>query len=139
VHEGFSHIIAYQEQMCGIENLRIWHEEDTAGVLAMIHFSAIFRPGYLTFYLNNALRPIKLRDEGGKVIKIKGLRIPVPDKGERRASETDKKKMITAARIEFKNEEEKHAFIAMVKEVQTMMIDIEEGWMALRVAGLHYV
>jgi hypothetical protein len=126
VHEGFTHIIAYQEQMCGIENLRIWHEEDTASVMAMIHFSAMFRPGYLKFYINNALQPIKVRDEGGRVIKIKGLRIPVAEKRDRRASETDKKKMITAAKIEFANEEEKIAFIELVKEAQTKMVDIEE-------------
>jgi hypothetical protein len=134
VHEGFHSVLAYQEQMCGIENLRIWHEEDTAGVLAMLHYSAIFRTGYLTFYLNNALQPVRVRDEGGKLIKIKGLKIPIAEKEhrmmgtkERRASSHDSKKMITAVRIEFTNEAEKNAFIEQTKEAQTKMVDIEDG------------
>jgi hypothetical protein len=121
--------------MCGIENLRIWHEENTAGMLAMLHYSALFRTGYLTFYLNNALQPVRVRDEGGKLIKIKGLRIPVAEKErkvlgskERRAGGHDGKKMITTVRIEFSSEAEKNAFMEQTKGAQIKMVDIEDGW-----------
>jgi len=50
LHDGFSGNFAYQEQMCALENLRIWQDQDTSGVLAMIHYSAQFRNGYMAFY-----------------------------------------------------------------------------------------
>jgi hypothetical protein len=50
LHDGFTGNFAYQEQMCALENLRIWQDQDTGGVLAMIHYSAQFRNGYMAFY-----------------------------------------------------------------------------------------
>ena len=29
IHEGLSSVLAYQEQMCGMENLRLWEDEST--------------------------------------------------------------------------------------------------------------
>ena len=69
--------------MCAMENLRIWEDESTGGILGMIHFSAHFRPGYLTFWLNDSSNPIRVKDDGGRYIKIKGLRVTAekPSKG----------------------------------------------------------
>jgi hypothetical protein len=91
----------------------------------MIHFSAVFRRGYMTFYLNNALQPIKVKDEGAKTVKLKGLKIPLDNQMGRRGSE--KNKNITGARIEFSNDLEKAKFIQQVREVQLHMVDIEKG------------
>jgi hypothetical protein len=85
VHEGFSGAFSYAEQMCGMENLRIWEDDETGAVIAMIHFSAHFRNGYLAFYLNSRNSPIRVKDEGGREVKIKGLRVPL-EKGSRKDS-----------------------------------------------------
>ncbi|KAI9661868.1 MAG: hypothetical protein M1821_009107 [Bathelium mastoideum] len=150
VREGFKGAIAYQEQMCGMENLRLWEDEGSCGVLAMMHFSAHFKDGYLSFWLNNARDPVRVRDEGAKGIKIKGLDIPVDGtRGAnglmRRGSEgaavmgiglgTGKLgkegrklagKKITGARIEFRTAEEKDDFIAFVNRVQDRMVSLPD-------------
>ena len=57
VHEGIAGTFAYQEQMCALENLRIWRDPDTNGVLAMVHYTPQFRDGYMTFYCETAYTP----------------------------------------------------------------------------------
>src|ERR1700761_6342125 len=49
IHDGLAGALSYQEQMCAMENLRLWDDESTGAVMAMIHYSAQFRGGYLTF------------------------------------------------------------------------------------------
>jgi hypothetical protein len=107
-----------------MENLRVWDDDETGGILCMIHFSAIFRKGYMTFYLNNALQPIKVKDEGAKIVKIKGLKISLDQQMGRRNSE--KPKYVTGARIDFINDLEKAKFIQQVREAQLHMVDIEK-------------
>ncbi|PWO25154.1 UbiH, 2-polyprenyl-6-methoxyphenol hydroxylase, partial [Pyrenophora tritici-repentis] len=68
---------SYAEQMCGMENLRVWEDNDSGAIIALIHFSAHFRQGYLAFYLNDAAHPVKVKDDGGREVKIKGLRVPI--------------------------------------------------------------
>jgi hypothetical protein len=130
VHEGIAQVIAFQEQMCALETLRLWEEEETEAVLGMIHFSAQFRPGYLLFYLNSAENPVRIRDEGGKVVKIKGLKIPLTDGEvkrsrsltERRGS-SDSKKYVAGAKIEFASETEKVDFLEKVRSVQDNLVE----------------
>ncbi|OJD38853.1 uncharacterized protein BKCO1_300059 [Diplodia corticola] len=119
IHEGLSGVLAYQEQIG--ENL------------AMIHFSAQFRPRYLAFDLNSSTCPVRVKDEGRKEIKIKGLNIPL-DKiqagtGGRRGSEPGKvegKKWVTGARVEFASDVEKLLFLEKVKEVQQTMVRLPD-------------
>lgn len=136
VHEGFSGTFSYAEQMCGMENLRVWEDDETTAVIAMIHFSAHFRSGYLAFYLNSSRTPIRVKDEGGREVKIKGLRVPL-DKGARKDSVMngegkksegglDKRKWITGAKVEFATEGEKREFIALVKDVQRTMVELPD-------------
>ena len=82
IHEGLSGVLAYQEQMCGMENLRLWEDESTNAVIATIHFSAHFRNGYLAFYLNSSANPVRVKDEGGREVKIKGLRVLLDGKAD---------------------------------------------------------
>ncbi|KAF2680587.1 hypothetical protein K458DRAFT_434198 [Lentithecium fluviatile CBS 122367] len=81
IHEGLSSAFSYAEQMCGMENLRIWEDNDTLAVIALIHFSPQFRQGYLAFYLNSSTAPIRVKDEGGREVKVRGLRVAVGEKG----------------------------------------------------------
>lgn len=118
-------MIAFQEQMCAMETLRLWEEEGSGAVLGMIHFSAQFRRGYMMFYLNSQDKPVRVRDEGGKIVKIKGLRIPLDiherGKVERRPSDT--KRMISGAKIEFASESEKLEFLETVERIQKRMVE----------------
>src|SRR5262245_61135931 len=77
IHEGLTGAFSYAEQMCGMENPRISEDNDTLAVIALIHFSPQFRNGYLAFYLNSSNSPIRVKDEGGREVKVKGLRVPV--------------------------------------------------------------
>lgn len=138
IHEGLSAAFTYAEQMCALENLRIWEDDETGAVIAMIHFSAHFRPGYFAFYLNSASNPIRVKDEGGKEVKIKGLRVPL-DKEKKTSrkdsvvttkdvakAEKDSKKWITGAKIEFATEEERREFVELVRNVQRGLVDLPE-------------
>jgi len=131
IHDGLTGALSYQEQMCAMENLRLWDEESTGAVMAMIHYSAQFRRGYLTFYINDVENPIKIKDDGSRTVKIKGLRIPTDENLEmlkrsqstkegRRGSEG--KKWIMGCRIEFKSEEEKYRFLETVRDLQVRAV-----------------
>ncbi|KAF2028478.1 hypothetical protein EK21DRAFT_101798 [Setomelanomma holmii] len=140
VHEGISKSFSYAEQMCGLENLRIWEDNDTGAIIALIHFSADFRAGYLAFYLNSTANPIKVKDDGNREVKIKGLKVPIDrgdkamrkdsvvDKGKGRddAKKVDKEKVISGARIEFASDMEKSEFLAMVQEVQKELVELPD-------------
>ena len=47
LQEGVAGIVTTQEQLCGLENLRVW--EDQGAVQAMIHFKAQIQDGYMVF------------------------------------------------------------------------------------------
>ncbi|KAH7074732.1 hypothetical protein BKA63DRAFT_444031 [Paraphoma chrysanthemicola] len=146
IHSGLSKSFSYAEQMCGLENLRIWEDTDTGAIIALIHFSADFRAGYLAFYINSATSPITAKDDGNRDVKIKGLRVPIEkgggeskgrkdsvvDKGkgkekdEGRKGDKDKEKVISGARIEFATDMEKREFLEMVKEVQRDLVELPD-------------
>jgi hypothetical protein len=142
LHEGLGSAFAYAEQMCALENLRVWEDTESGAIIALIHFSASFRDGYLAFYLNSSRNPIRVKDEGAREIKIKGLRVPL-DKGDRalrkdsvvedggakvkiKGKEVDRKKVISGAKIEFASDMEKREFLAMVEEMQRHMIELPD-------------
>jgi hypothetical protein len=147
IHEGLSSVLTYAEQMCGMENLRLWEDDATSAVFVTIHFSAHFRNGYLAFYLNSASSPVRVKDDGGREVKIKGLRVPVDGKqdqkapvrkdsgagvvvqgkkeeGKRKGSE--QRKFVAGAKIEFASEAEKRAFLVTVKECQKTMRELPD-------------
>jgi hypothetical protein len=81
IHDGPMAAFAYAEQMCALENLRIWEDADTGAVIGLVHFSASFRPGYLAFYLNSSNNPVTVADYGAREVKVKGLRVPIAEAG----------------------------------------------------------
>ncbi|KAF1851082.1 uncharacterized protein K460DRAFT_302847 [Cucurbitaria berberidis CBS 394.84] len=148
IHEGLGKSFSYAEQMCGLENLRVWEDNDTGAVIAMIHFSADFRNGYLAFYINSSAKPIQTKDVGNREVKIKGLRVPI-DGGDRamrkdsvvvegskgkgkepgagkKTGRVEKEKVISGAKIEFASDMEKKEFLEMVKEMQRSMIELPD-------------
>ncbi|XPS99103.1 hypothetical protein M3J09_008285 [Ascochyta lentis] len=99
IHEGALASFAYAEQMCALENLRVWEDTDTGAIIGLIHFSASFRAGYLAFYLNSSTHPVKVQDVSGKEVKVKGLRVPIAEAGRamRKDSVVDDAETITEA------------------------------------------
>jgi hypothetical protein len=127
MHDGLAGIVASHEQMCGMENLRVWYEEESGGYLVLIHFSALFRKGYMKFYLNNLSHPITIKEDGQKTVRVRGLRIPGPSFSFRGGvKEQSGKKMIHGAKIEFTSESDRVDFVHLVREAQMQMVDIEE-------------
>lgn len=99
IHDGPMAAFAYAEQMCALENLRIWEDTDTGAVIGLVHFSASFRPGYLAFYLNSSNNPVTVVDCGPREVKVKGLRVPIAETGRamRKDSVVDDAETITGA------------------------------------------
>ena len=123
IHDGLTGAFAYAEQLCGLENLRIFQDHSTGGVLAIIHYTPQFRNGYMAFSLNSNWENISIRDDGENTIKVKGLAIPVDAKSvlQRRNSGPEKKKgakYIAGARIEFYTAMDKALFMAKFREVR---------------------
>jgi hypothetical protein len=125
VHEGITGAFAYQEQLCGLENLRLW-QDDTGEVLAMIHYSAHFRDGYLAFEVGASTKKrIHFREDGDRCVRIKGLEVEGDGrrKGEKGPSKTKSKskkedKKITAVKIEFGSDRDKRVFLNKLTEIQ---------------------
>ncbi|KAH9872816.1 hypothetical protein J1614_005210 [Plenodomus biglobosus] len=151
IHEGIGATFNYAQQMCALENLRVWEDNETGAIIALIHFSASFRNGYLAFYINSSVNPIKVKDDGGREVKIKGLRVPIDkgdkamrkdsmiasteaidatSKGKEKEDDTKRKmekgKVISGARIEFRTEAEKKEFLEMCKELQKNLIELPD-------------
>ncbi|KAF2419008.1 hypothetical protein EJ08DRAFT_574105, partial [Tothia fuscella] len=128
IHDGIVGALNYQEQMCGLENLRVWEEESSSRYFMMIHFSAQFRShGYLACYVNDRNQPVKFKNDCGKSIKVKGLKIATEESVTlpRRSSGlrdpkkiSEAKKWITGVKIEFKNEGEKERFLDLMWDLQ---------------------
>ncbi|KAI9790571.1 MAG: hypothetical protein M1835_000903, partial [Candelina submexicana] len=133
LHSGLTGLLTLQEQMCALENLRLWQDPTTGGVFAMIHYSASFRKGYMAFYINSHQDPIRADDDGERFVKIKGLKLPFDSKlstpprrhtaadmskSPKAKAKSEKPKLITGARIEFTNEMDKQLFLDKVREVQ---------------------
>lgn len=129
VHDGLTGTFAFQEQLCGLENIRLWQDDD-GDVLAMIHYSPQFRDGYLAFNVGFSSRKrIYFRGDGERHAKVKGLDVSLdkkadfpaessPDGGKSPKEKSEKDKKITAVRIEFTSEADKRTFLNRLKEVQ---------------------
>ena len=129
IHDGITGAFAFAEQICGLENLRIFQDPGTGKVLALMHYSPQFRNGYMAFYLNGSRNKIVIRDDGDNTIRIKGINIPLPDKkstsqrnnsiDESRQSPRAKGgKSIAGAKIEFYTLQDKSLFMEMFRDVQ---------------------
>ena len=138
-HEGFvSAAFSFQEQLCGLENLRLWRDEEAGSTIAMIHYSPNISEGYLSFRVSGPGTTAKIIDEGEKWVKVKRLNIvlgpklvsaspspksvsaspspksPSPEGGGGgggRGGGRRAEKKIPAIKIEFSTPEEKYKFL----------------------------
>jgi len=120
VHDGIAGIMKENEQLCGLENLRVWMDQGTGEIFAMIHFKPQFRIGYMIFQLNSALHPLMLKEEGHRYVKITGLDMPAEGRRAshprfpKKRSENEKSKPVKrtgSIRIEFATEDERDLFV----------------------------
>ncbi|KAL9037202.1 MAG: hypothetical protein Q9214_005805 [Letrouitia sp. 1 TL-2023] len=127
VHDGIFSSFAFQEQLCGLENLRLWKDEEGRFTTAMVHYTPSFREGYLVFRLCGPGTTVSVRDDGEKWIKIKGLSVSTePEVRGNRSSEdssgfdppSSPRKPITSIKIEFSTLREKYKFLEDYKHMK---------------------
>jgi hypothetical protein len=130
IHSGVAGAFAQQQQLCALENLRIFRDDHTGLVHGMIHFVPDFttQTGYMTIPLNDAKNPIRVKEDNDVTIRIKGLSIGIRDNKIRRPSTSDGKaakqnpeKFITGAKMEFYAKDDKIIFMNKLKEIQDAM------------------
>ena len=124
-HESFIlSTFSFREQLCALENIRLWRDLETGSTIAMIQYSPSFHEGYLSFRLSGPGTVAKIIDDGDKWVKVKRLNIvlepnaasaptspssPSSNSGSRGKKMETKK--ITAIRVEFSSAEEKYKFL----------------------------
>ncbi|KAL8639171.1 MAG: hypothetical protein Q9228_003767 [Teloschistes exilis] len=128
-------------QLCGLENLRIFKDATDPGCLVcLIHYSPNFQPSdgaeYIVFRIYPPPRnTVRIREDGGKRVKIKGLDIRGTAASElqkqKRRKEGGKESRVERAEeeaygsesvekilIEFEAEEGKRVFLGLTRELQ---------------------
>ena len=122
----------FQEQLCGLENLRLWTDDEGDGsVLGMIQYSANFREGYLAFRMGGPYTTVRVRDDSDKWVRIRGLNVTVDSSVDKKAMRRRKsstadikdniikkekgEKKITGVRIEFVIMADKYRFMEQFK------------------------
>lgn len=132
VHDGIAGIMKENEHLCGSENLRVWMDQGTGEVFAMIHFKPQFRIGYMIFQLNSAVHPLLLMEEGHRNVKITGLDMPAEGRRSshprtsKKRSENEKsksEKRTGSIRIEFATEDERDLFVQKYWSVGDVSVD----------------
>lgn len=157
VHDGFrGTFFAFEEQMCGIESLRVWKDDGLAtpgaggGVMVLIHLSPSFGEGWIRFWINNSRAPARIESDGGRFVRIRDMRLVIcrcgGQKGAYRwrsvssgssgttAGKSKKglgqsqgqEKVVSGMRIEFSTEEEKGRFMGLVLNAQANMIALPD-------------
>lgn len=84
LHEGLlKGTFAFEEQFANIEMLRLWEDDGVAtpgaqgGVLALMHVSSNFGDGWARWWLNSSRQQVKVKDDGARHAKVKGINISV--------------------------------------------------------------
>ncbi|UJO18753.1 uncharacterized protein CLAFUR5_07098 [Fulvia fulva] len=153
IHEGLKGAFAFEEQFANIEMLRLWEDDGVAtagaagGVLALMHISSNFGEGWARWWINSSKQQVKVKDDGLKYAKVKGIDITVVRPGaaaaaerlrspssaaseivpSRRNSEKNSPvKQVNGVKIEFKTEEERAKFVSAAKKAQMNTIPLPD-------------
>lgn len=156
IHEGLKGAFAFEEQFANIEMLRLWEEDGTStpgamgGVMALMHVSSNFGEGWARWWINSSRQQVRVKEDGFKWAKVKGIditvvrpgtrtsvadniRSPAPaDEGLQRVKTLEARyaaggkrtllKKVTGIRVEFKIPEDRDRFIKQCKAVQNNMV-----------------
>jgi len=161
IHEGIKGAFTFEEQFANIEMLRLWEDDGicmpgaAGGVLAMMHISSNFGEGWARFWINCSKQQVRIKDDGPKHAKIKGIDVLVVKPGtsaavadrirsqqvsagerlqrvdtlqEARPSGGKRTflKKVNGIRVEFKTEEEKRRFMSLAKRCQERPIPLPD-------------
>lgn len=123
ISDGISGAFAFAEQLCGLENLRIFQDAESGIASAMIHYSASFQEGYMAFHLNDHRNPIRVIEVDDKMVRVRGIRLTVetkPAAGTSAAKEgkSKNKHAISGAKIEFCTAMDKQLFMSTIKRLR---------------------
>lgn len=135
-HQGLRAAFAFEEQMCGIETLRLWEEDGVSlpgaggGVLALIHFSPSFGESWCQFWINSSRHPVRISNDSGRYVKIRDIDIGVIHVGARKDPSSNQRrttqKKVTGMRIEFSSLEEKGRFLEFCGRVMERLIPLPD-------------
>jgi len=87
IHEGLKGAFAFEEQFANIEMLRLWEDDGIStpgaagGVLALMHISSNFGSGWARWWINSSKQQVRVKDDGAKYAKVKGIDITVVKPG----------------------------------------------------------
>ena len=145
IHEGFKGAFSFEEQFANIDMLRLWEEDGLAtpgaqgGVLALMHMSSNFGEGWASWWMNNSKQHVRVREDGPKSAKIKGIDIAVPGSVavvsrrsgsitggglQRVPSSKPAMRRVDGINVEFKTTKERDAFVALSKRIQEKMLPL---------------
>lgn len=135
-HQGLRAAFAFEEQMCGIETLRLWEEDGVSlpgargGVLALIHFSPSFGESWCQFWINSSRHPVRISNDSGRHVKIRDIDIGVVHVGARKDPASNQgritQKKVTGMRVEFSSLGEKGRFLEFVARVRERLIPLPD-------------
>ncbi|KAF2208481.1 hypothetical protein CERZMDRAFT_49143 [Cercospora zeae-maydis SCOH1-5] len=151
IHDGLKGAFTFEEQFANIEMLRLWEDDGletpgaAGGVMALMHISSNFGEGWARWWINNSRQNVRIKEEGSKFVKIRGIDVTVAKPGattrqaERakfaslggvvnsKAAEKDAVlKKVGGIKIEFMNEEERNRFVAAVRKAQASYMPLPE-------------
>ncbi|KAF7185307.1 hypothetical protein HII31_13286 [Pseudocercospora fuligena] len=154
LHEGLKGAFAFEEQFANIEMLRLWEDDGVStpgaagGVLALMHISSNFGEGWARWWINNSKQQVKIKEDGARYAKVKGIDVKVVRPGTTAAQiertraasfageevakiqaatkKTATLKQVGGIRIEFKSEEERNAFVSMARKCQENLIPLPD-------------
>lgn len=87
LHQGIKGTFAFEEQFANIETLRLWEDDGIAtlgaegGVLCLMHISSNFGEGWARWWLNSSRQQLRIKGEGAKYARLKGIDITVVKPG----------------------------------------------------------
>lgn len=151
IHEGLKGAFAFEEQFANIEMLRLWEDDGVStpgavgGVLALMHISSNFGEGWARWWINNSKQQVKVKDDGAKFAKVKGIDVTVVRPGSSKAAADRARtasvgaeamtpavqarnavKRVNGVKIEFKTEDERSKFVAAAKRAQENSIPLPD-------------
>ena len=135
IFPGVSGAFTTEQQLCALENLRIFQDHNSPTVYAMIHFVPEFSSGngYLTIPLNDPKNPIRVKESNDTTVQIKGIKVTLPQRSRRpsgsnsKSAKKEQEKLIQGVKMEFYARQDKTAFMAQLKQVQDSLAPSATG------------
>ncbi|KAH9822773.1 hypothetical protein Tdes44962_MAKER04742, partial [Teratosphaeria destructans] len=160
IHEGFKGTFAFEEQFANIEMCRLFQDDGLAtpggagGVLILMHISSSFGEGWARFWINSSRQRVRVKEDGSKYAKVKGIDILVVKPGgeasipgkvtaeaEAHLQRADTASLldvrptggkrvpirkVTGIRMEFKTTEERDRFVAACRKAQERLVPLPD-------------